>query len=297
MDFAAGIHQVDLGLSRHPGQRRPARPGPRDPRQIQAQFDAAEKAYGVDRYAIAAIWGIELNYSTQMAIAACCNPPRRWPASAAARNISGTNFSPRWKSCTTAICVPNRCAVPGRARSARRNSCRLHSNATRSMATAMAAGRGRRPHRPDRIHRQQPEKGRLAGRPGSGDTRSWSRNFDYMLADRAKAMTIAQWEHLGIGAPATRPFRNLDGLFACSRRRRGSGFPDAAEFPGLHEIQPGRGLCAGDRPLCRSVARRFFFVQPWPRQERCSSRAERLELQQLLVPAGLLSRVPPRPDR
>ena len=34
--FAAGIHQVDLGLSRHPGQRQPPRQGPRDPRQIQA---------------------------------------------------------------------------------------------------------------------------------------------------------------------------------------------------------------------------------------------------------------------
>src|SRR5207302_3788960 len=30
------------------------------------QFDAVEKAYGVDRHAIAAIWGIESNYSTQM---------------------------------------------------------------------------------------------------------------------------------------------------------------------------------------------------------------------------------------
>ena len=34
--FAAGIHQVDLGLSRHPGERQPPRQGPRDPRQIQA---------------------------------------------------------------------------------------------------------------------------------------------------------------------------------------------------------------------------------------------------------------------
>ena len=32
----------------------------------KAQFDASEKAYGVDRYTIAAIWGIESNYSTQM---------------------------------------------------------------------------------------------------------------------------------------------------------------------------------------------------------------------------------------
>src|SRR5882757_1336200 len=34
--------------------------------KYKPQFDAAEKNYGVDRYAIAAIWGIESNYSTQM---------------------------------------------------------------------------------------------------------------------------------------------------------------------------------------------------------------------------------------
>src|SRR6202035_95638 len=34
--------------------------------QYKAQFDATEKAYGVDRYVITAIWGIESNYSTQM---------------------------------------------------------------------------------------------------------------------------------------------------------------------------------------------------------------------------------------
>src|SRR5262249_50267566 len=32
----------------------------------KAQFDATEKAYGVDRYTVAAIWGIESNYSTQL---------------------------------------------------------------------------------------------------------------------------------------------------------------------------------------------------------------------------------------
>src|SRR5215471_3358744 len=34
--------------------------------KYKAQFDATEKAYGVDRYVIAAIWGIESNYSTQI---------------------------------------------------------------------------------------------------------------------------------------------------------------------------------------------------------------------------------------
>src|SRR4029078_10141087 len=34
--------------------------------KYKPQFDAVEKSYGVDRYAIAAIWGIESNYSTQI---------------------------------------------------------------------------------------------------------------------------------------------------------------------------------------------------------------------------------------
>ena len=34
--FAAGIHQIDLGLSRHSGERRSPRQGPRNPREIQA---------------------------------------------------------------------------------------------------------------------------------------------------------------------------------------------------------------------------------------------------------------------
>src|SRR5437879_1483308 len=34
--------------------------------KYKPQFDAVEKAYGVDRYIIASIWGIESNYSTQI---------------------------------------------------------------------------------------------------------------------------------------------------------------------------------------------------------------------------------------
>ena len=45
-------------------------PGSRLGRAILAQhraaFDAVEKAYGVDRHFVAAIWGVESNYSTQI---------------------------------------------------------------------------------------------------------------------------------------------------------------------------------------------------------------------------------------
>ena len=34
--------------------------------KYKAEFDAAEKAYGVDRHFVAAIWGVESNYGTQI---------------------------------------------------------------------------------------------------------------------------------------------------------------------------------------------------------------------------------------
>jgi len=36
--------------------------------KYRASFDAAERAYGVDRYVITAIWGVESNFGTQAAI-------------------------------------------------------------------------------------------------------------------------------------------------------------------------------------------------------------------------------------
>ena len=138
--FAAGIHQVDLGLSRHSGERQPPRQGPRNPRQIQAAVRRGGK--GLRRRPLCRSRRSGASNRTtrpRWAIAACCNPPRRWPASAAARNISGTNSSRRWKSCTMAICAPSRCAAPGPARSGRRNSCRPRSSAMPWMPTATAA--------------------------------------------------------------------------------------------------------------------------------------------------------------
>jgi membrane-bound lytic murein transglycosylase B len=82
--------------------------------KYKTQFDAAERAYGVDRYIIAAIWGIESNYSTQMGD----------------RNVL---------RCIAATCAPNRCGAPGPAPSARPSSCPPPSSASPWTATATDA--------------------------------------------------------------------------------------------------------------------------------------------------------------
>ena len=117
--------------------------------------------------------------------------------------------------------------------------------------------------------------------------------FNFMLADRAKAMTIAQWDNRRQARRRQAvPAIHRQGLPAGAGRRGRARLSDAAEFPGHHEIQSGRGLCAGDRPFRRPAARRPPFVQPWPRQERVLSRAERLELQQFLAQRGFYQGTP-----
>ncbi len=98
--------------------------------KYKPQFDAVEKAYGVDRYIVASIWGIESNYSTQMgdrsvlnstATLACIGRRQKY--------FQGRISGPRWKSCIAAISGPSSCAAPGPAHSGRRSSCRPRSSA------------------------------------------------------------------------------------------------------------------------------------------------------------------------
>ena len=105
----------------------------------RAPFDAMERAYGVDRHVIAAIWGIEfeLRHGDRRPLGDPFDRDAR-PASAAGRTISATNCSPRWRSSRAATSASSICAAPGRARSGRRNSCRRPTAASRSMPTATA---------------------------------------------------------------------------------------------------------------------------------------------------------------
>ncbi len=137
--------------------------------QYKPQFDMAERAYGVDRYVIAAIWGIESNYSTQIgdrsvlqstATLACvgrrqpyfreefplgAGNPQSWRS--AARRIARLLGRRIWADPVHADRIQALC---GRCRWRRPPRC------------------GRRCCRSDRLDRQQPQEGRLADRRNLG---------------------------------------------------------------------------------------------------------------------------------
>jgi lytic murein transglycosylase len=263
--------------------------------QYKAQFDAAEKTYGVDRYAVAAIWGIESNYSTQMGDRSVLNST----ATLACIGRRQAYFKDEFLS---ALEILNR----GDLRPEQmRGSWAGAFGPTQFMPTAFKRyavdgdGDGRRDvvdNAADLIAstaNNLKKDGWQAGQTWGFEV-TVPQGFNYMLADRAKAMTLAQWEHLGLTRAGGKPFPNqADKAYLLA--------PAGAEGPGFLMLQNFRVIMKYNPAEAYALAIGHFadrlkggapFVQPWPRQERVLSRGERLELQQLLAQRGFYRGTP-----
>ena len=112
--------------------------------------------------------------------------------------------------------------------------------------------------------------------------------FNYMLADRSKQMTIAQWE--GAGRQARRrqavPAPGRKGLSAGAGGRARPGFLMLQNFRVIMKYNPAEAYALAIGHLADRLRGGGPFVQAWPRDERVLSMSERFELQQLLARRG-----------
>jgi hypothetical protein len=118
--------------------------------------------------------------------------------------------------------------------------------------------------------------------------------FNYMLADRAKLMTLAQWEQLGL-KPATRqpfPRASEKAYLLAPAGAEGPGFLMLQNFRVIMKYNPAEAYALAIGHFADRLRGGQPFVQPWPRQERELSRSERLELQQLLAQRGFYRGTP-----
>jgi membrane-bound lytic murein transglycosylase B len=115
-----------------------------------------------------------------------------------------------------------------------------------------------------------------------------------MLADRAKAMTIAQWQHLGLKRANGQPFPPIadKAYLLAPAGAQGPGFLMLQNFRVIMKYNPAEAYALAIGHFADRLRGGPAFVQPWPRQERELSRAERLELQQLLVQRGFYRGTP-----
>jgi len=263
--------------------------------KYKPQFDTAEKTLGVNRYVVAAIWGIESNYSTQIG-------DRSVLQSTATLACIGRRQAYFREEFLSALEILNR----GDLRPEQmRGSWAGAFGPTQFMPTAFkryavdADGDGRR----DVVDSPADLIASTANnlkKDGWQTGKTWGyevaipKGFNYMLADRAKEMTIAQWEHLGIKRATGQPFPHPTekAYLLAPAGAAGPGFLMLKNFRVIMKYNPAEAYALAIGHFADRLRGDQPFVQTWPRQERVLSRAERLEVQQRLAQRGLYQGTP-----
>jgi len=262
-------------------------------REILAQyasiFDAVEKSYGVDRYIITAIWGIESNFST----AGGERPVVRSTATLACIGRRQNYFRDEFLS---ALEILHRGDVrPEQLK----GSWAGAFGPTQFMPTSFKRfavdfdGDGRRDvvdSVPDLIAstaNNLKKDGWVAGQTWGYEVALPS-GFNYLLADHARRMSLRAWEQHGVRRIGGKPFPRPDdtAYLLVPAGTRGPAFVMLDNFRAIMKYNPSEAYALAIGHLADRMRGGDPFVQPWPREERVLSRAERYELQQLLAARG-----------
>ena len=263
--------------------------------KYKPQFDAVEKAYGVDRHIIASIWGIESNYSTMMGDRSVLNSTATLACIGRRQKYFRDEFLSALEILHRGDLRPEQL----------RGSWAGAFGPTQFMPTSFkrfavdADGDGRRDvvDNPADLIASTANNLKKSGWQ-AGQTWGFEvvmpKNFNYMLADRAKAMTIAQWEQLGLTRAGGKPFPNpADRAYLLAPAgAEGPGFLMLHNFRVIMKYNPAEAYALAIGHFADRLRGGAPLVQPWPRQERTLSRAERLELQQLLAQRGFYRGTP-----
>jgi lytic murein transglycosylase len=263
--------------------------------QYRATFDAVERAYGVDRTIIAAIWGVETNYG----------------------ELGGER--PVIRSTATLACVGRRqqyfrgeflAALDILQRGDIRPDRLIGSWAgafgpTQFMPTAFKryAVDFDRDGRRDVVDSMPDVIASTANnlkRDGWVNGATWGyevvvpAGLNLALADKQRSMSIADWQRLGVARPGGKPFpRPAEQAFLLLPAGvQGPGFLMLHNFNVVMRYNPAEAYALAIGHLADRLRGGSPLVQAWPRHERVLSRAERLELQQRLAQRGYLDGEP-----
>lgn len=255
----------------------------------RAAFDMAERTYGVDRHILAAIWGIESKYSTMAG-------ERFVVRSTATLSCVGRRQNYFRNEFISALEILERGDVrPDQFRGSWAGAfgpTQFMPSVYRNHAVD-ADGDGRR----DMINSVADMLASTANffrRNGWESGQTWGyevvlpKNFNYLLADRARQMTIADWERQGVTRAGGRPFpRHGDRAYLLVPAGfQGPAFLMLHNFRVIMRYNPAEAYALAIGHLADRLRGGEPFVQAWPRHERVLSLSERAELQQLLAQRG-----------
>jgi lytic murein transglycosylase len=257
--------------------------------QYRPVFDAVEKAYGVDRHAVTAIWGIESNFGTS-------GGDRSVVRSTATLACVGRRQAYFRDEFLAALEILNRGDInPDRLK----GSWAGAFGPTQFMPTSFKRfavdfdGDGRRDvvdSIPDLIASTANNlklDGWIAGQTWGYEV-ALPQGFNYLMADGAKAMPIKEWEKLGVARVNGKPYpRPTDRAYLfLPAGANGPAFLMLNNFRVLMKYNPAEAYALAIGHLGDRLRGDPPLVTAWPRQERVLTSAERYEMQQHLVRLG-----------
>jgi membrane-bound lytic murein transglycosylase B len=255
----------------------------------RATFDAVEKAYGVDRHIIAAIWGVESNFGTAVGERSVV----RSTATLACVGRRQAYF--RDEFLATLEIIQHGDVRPDHLK----GSWAGAFGPTQFMPTAFKRyavdfdGDGRRDvvdSIPDLIAstaNNLRKDGWIAGETWGYEV-IVPKGFNYLLADRSRQFPLHEWERLGLHRVGGQPFAHPEAraYLLVPAGVRGPGFLMLNNFRVIMKYNPAEAYALAIGHLADRMRGGGPIVQPWPRDERVLTRAEVYELQQRLVTRG-----------
>jgi membrane-bound lytic murein transglycosylase B len=246
----------------------------------RAVFDAVEKAYGVDRHIITAIWGVESNYGTQVGQ----RPVVRSTATLACVGRRQDYFREEFLSALEILAHGDVDAAH------LQGSWAGAFGPTQFMPTSFKKyavdfdGDGRRDV-VDSIPDLIASTANNLKKDGWATGQSWGyevvvpQQFNFMLADRARIMTMQEWSRAGISRPGGKVFpRHDDRAYLL--------VPAGAQGPGFLMLQNFRVIMKYNPSEAYALAIGYLADRLRGGEPLVLTRDERLELQQQLASHG-----------
>jgi membrane-bound lytic murein transglycosylase B len=257
--------------------------------QYASVFSAMERAYGVDRHIIAAIWGVESNYGTKGGDRSVLRSTATLACVGRRRDFFREEFFSALEILARGDVKPDRLI----------GSWAGAFGPTQFMPTTFKRFAVDFDHdgRRDVVDSVADV---IASTANNLKSDGWVRGerwgyevvlpagFNCLLADRSKQMTIAQWEGLGVKRAGDKPFpRPSEKAFLLlPAGARGPAFLMLQNFRVIMKYNPAEAYALAIGHLADRLRGGGPFVQAWPREERALSMAERFEMQQLLARRG-----------
>jgi lytic murein transglycosylase len=255
----------------------------------RATFEVVEKAYGVDRHFIAAIWGVESNYGTQIgeravirstATLACIGRRQdyfREELLSALEILARGDVRPEHlKGSWAGAFGPTQFMPTSFKRFAVDFDGDGRRDVVESVADVVAS-----------TANNLKKDGWVAGQTWGYEV-AVPKGFNFLLADRSRNMSLREWERAGLRRAGGKAFPRIGdkAYLLVPAGAQGPGFLMLHNFRVIMKYNPAEAYALAIGHLADRLRGGEPFVQPWPRHERVLSRAERFELQQLLAERG-----------